>query len=572
MTGKGDHIEPSWLNSLLLTAAFLTLGLVLTVAYKGWKGDRALHHSERGAHTPLIADITVNLGGIPHQEHCLTCHPQGRAATLWGRAGKIRNHPPIAPHAVDDLGCTGCHLGEGMARDPVLSHGVPGWEARKVLAGPDVQASCYRCHHLKPLPGAENAWEGYQLFLTNACDTCHTVEGAGGGRYGPDLSQVGSFLGLKEIQTAIEDPRSDPENSIMPKFSLSPEQIKSLSYFLKSRVRNPFYETPMIRAAKMKARIRAQEKGSEALPSSARDLLRQKKCLACHKYEDEDGQIAPDLTYLGYMRSKDYVRGFLRNPGQKIPGAVMPWITISGEAEERILSSLAQRDPVAHFHGTKPKHLYMTFCQRCHAAQGDGFGTIQPNLANFPRAFWKNAEFFRRIPDERIVRSIEQGIPGTSMPPYGELLGRAGVDSLVDLIFREFIRTKRADKRSGLAVPTRPAKILTPEKTGKVFAKKCSSCHGISGNGKGEEYLKYVPRPRDLTNRPYLGSLSDERIALAISHGIPGTAMQGFSGKLSPQAIWSLVNKIREISGTKGLLLQHSKTKPNSLLSKETVS
>lgn len=106
-----------------------------------------------------------------------------------------------------------------MARDLVISHGVPGLGARKVLAGPDLQASCYRCHELKPLPGAEKAWEGFQIFSANACDTCHNVEGLAGGRYGPDLSEVGSFLGLEKIQKAIEDPKAEPENSIMPKFS-----------------------------------------------------------------------------------------------------------------------------------------------------------------------------------------------------------------------------------------------------------------------------------------------------------------------------------------------------------------
>ncbi len=49
----------------------------------------------------------------------------------------------------------------------------------------------------------------------------------------PDLSAVGSYLGVGQIQTAINDPKADPENSIMPKFSLSPEEIKAISYFLR---------------------------------------------------------------------------------------------------------------------------------------------------------------------------------------------------------------------------------------------------------------------------------------------------------------------------------------------------
>lgn len=136
------------------------------------------------------------------------------------------------------------------------------------------------------------------------------------------------------------------------------------------------------------------------------------------------------------------------------------------------------------------------------------------------------------------------------MPPYGELLGRESVNSLIDLIFREFIRTRRDDKRSDLTVLPKPAVILSPEKTEKVYAKHCSACHGVAGTGKGPEYLKYLPKPRDLTNRPYFGSLTDDRIAIAISYGIPGTGMGPFGEKISAETVWSLVTKIRGLSGT----------------------
>jgi cbb3-type cytochrome oxidase cytochrome c subunit len=163
-----------------------------------------------------------------------------------------------------------------MARDLVISHGVPGMGARKVLAGENLQASCYQCHDLKPIPGAEKAWEGFQLFSMNACDTCHNVDGLAGGRYGPDLSGVGSLLGLQQIQTAIEDPKADPENSIMPKFSLSPGQIKSISYFLKSRAKESIYETPMVKMMRIREQTRAREKSVAKIPAPGEDILREK--------------------------------------------------------------------------------------------------------------------------------------------------------------------------------------------------------------------------------------------------------------------------------------------------------
>jgi cytochrome c553 len=386
----------------------------------------------------------------------------------------------------------------------------------------------------------------------NACDTCHNVDGLAGGIYGPDLSAVGSSLGLRQIQAAINDPKADPVNSIMPKFSLSPEQITGISYFLKSRMKESPRETPMIKRVSVKRQIQTDGKRTTKGPVTAGDILREKKCLACHKFQKEDGQIAPDLSYMAYMRDKNYVTDFLYSPRRRIPGAIMPSLNLTPEEEGWIVRSLQKKSPENHQHGMNVKHFYMTLCQRCHAANGDGLGMIQPNLANFPRVFWKNGEFFRRVSDERMTKSIAKGIPGTSMPPYGELLGDDAVNSLVDLLFREFIRTDRKDKSPVPTLPQEPADILAEEKTEKEFRKYCSSCHGVTGNGKGPDHFKYLPRPRDLTNRLYFLSLTDERIALSISYGVPGTAMRPFASKISPESMWSFVNKIRDLSKSKG--------------------
>ena len=136
MVEELNHKDPSWLNALLLVAIFLTLGLVLVLAYKGWKEGHALHPSDHEGSSKIIADITINLSGIPYREHCMTCHPQGKAANLPGKPIVSRSHPPILPHSMDDLGCTGCHLGEGMAGDLIISHGRVGMEARSQGDGP----------------------------------------------------------------------------------------------------------------------------------------------------------------------------------------------------------------------------------------------------------------------------------------------------------------------------------------------------------------------------------------------------------------------------------------------------
>ncbi|HXV20618.1 MAG TPA: c-type cytochrome [Desulfuromonadales bacterium] len=542
---------PFWINRLLTVAALLACLSALAVLYFGWERDPHHHHG-------LIADITVNLGGRPQREHCTTCHPGGGLAVAAGKHAH-HGHPDIAPHSAEKLGCTGCHLGEGMALDAQISHGLPGLGARTVLKGKELQANCYRCHELGPLPGAEPAWRGYRIFLEKACDTCHHVAGLGqGGRFGPDLSAVGSYLGLAQLEESIREPKKEPANSIMPRFPLSGGQVAQLSYFLKSRVKDPLYATPM--------QVQGGRVTLPQLPTAADEaILQRKRCLACHQFGEEDGRIAPDLTYIGAQRSADFLSAFLANPARLIPGAVMPTILLSEAERGQLLQMLtteaigpvllhATEEENGHSdHGavTDPlaKHLYMALCQRCHAASGDGHGPIQPNLAGFPRAFKENSEFFRRLDDDRLARNIEKGIPGTSMPPYGRLLEPESRERLLDLLFSAFIDVARHDKAELQPLPARASATQPAAKADMIYDKLCLRCHGIAGTGTGPEHLQHLPRPRNLTNRPYFAALADDRIARAIADGIPGTAMPVFRQALKSEELWAMVEKVRTFSG-----------------------
>ncbi len=558
MNGSG----PKWVQRFFFLAVAVACVTTITVVWSAWR-DRPEHASR------MIADISINLNGRPIREHCTSCHPAG--ASVLGDADTA-SHPDIAPHLTEKLGCTSCHLGEGMALDEEISHGLPGLGARKVLQGRELQASCYRCHELAPLPGAEKAWQGYRLFMTRACNTCHHIAGLGrGGGYGPDLSHLGSYLGLELIEDAIRNPTKDPPNSIMPRFPLSRGQAGNISYFLKSRVKNPNYATPMRVQAGLVHLPEVSPIPSGSKLSGGESLLYTKHCLACHKYRQRDGRIAPDLTYIGHIRDSAYLRDFLTRPTSRVPGAIMPRIVMSPDEEQTLIAfllhqavgpvhvSLAaeKKDPgftpaAATALEVADKRMFMKLCQPCHAAGGDGLGPLQPNLANFPRAFAANAEFFRRIGADRLRQSIDQGVPGTSMPAYGRLLEPPARDRLLALIFRAFIGIEVSDKIALAPLPPRPTQTFGTADRDELFSGNCFRCHGVAGTGSGPESLRYRPQPRNLTNRPYFAYCNDERIARAIHDGIPGTAMPSFRGTLSAAELWSLVEKVRTLSGTDG--------------------
>ena len=534
---------PKWINPFLLLAAAALLGAALLALAGGW--------TEFDHRAGAIADLTVNLNGQPVREHCITCHTEGGRPLSKSALGGSAPHPDIAPHRIDLLGCTGCHLGEGMALDLQISHGLPGLGARKVLAGEDLQARCYVCHPLQPLMGAEEAWKGYRLYREKGCDLCHRVAGAqSGGRFGPDLSDVGSQLGLEKLVEAVKEPDLSPPNSIMPRFPLSGAQRQNLSYFLKSRVDNPYFATPMqVQAGLIELpEISAVPEDAAGLKPGEK-LLHRGRCLACHKYAAQDGRIAPDLTWIGRMRERGYLADFLSAPARLIPGAIMPDSFLSPD-EEKILVHFLEEEAVGDPPHATPKHLYMQLCQRCHAAKGDGHGLIAPNLANFPRAFADNAEYFRAMTQKRLVRSVDKGIPGTSMPPYGELLEPAEREILLDLIFGAFVGLERPLQAELPAVPPEPDRRPAAEHVEQIYRDNCLRCHGAAGTGRGPAHRDYLPLPRNLTNTPYFRSLENERIVRSIAHGVPGTGMPAFGEKLSHDEIWGLVEKIRHFSRT----------------------
>jgi mono/diheme cytochrome c family protein len=348
----------------------------------------------------------------------------------------------------------------------------------------------------------------------------------------------------------------------MPRFALSEEEVKRIALFLKSRVAEPFNATPMAIQAGWVRLPPVEMEVPETIPEEGA-LLSARRCLACHRFGEEDGLIAPDLSWIGSMRTEEYLGDFLENPASLIPGAIMPRMGLSDEEEIRLVRFLSRQavGPVKGIHDfpeevhheapwqPEAKHLYMTLCQRCHAASGDGFGPIQPDLANFPRAFSGNTEFFRTLSDERLLRSLEEGIAGTSMPPYGRLVEEDQRQDLLDLIFSSFVGIPRYEKSPLAPLPDRLEGIPTDVDAERLYSDLCLRCHGRGGRGKGPEHLRHLPRPRNLTNHLYFSALSDERIARAIADGIPTTAMPSFRDILTPWELWTMVEKIRRFAG-----------------------
>lgn len=111
---------------------------------------------------------------------------------------------------------------------------------------------------------------------------------------------------------------------------------------------------------------------------------------------------------------------------------------------------------------TRGKQTFASTCSTCHGLDGRGSDRA-PNIA-------ENAKV-QHLSDAQIAHIIENGVPGTGMPPFHSL-ETADVKKVVT-----YLRTLQGTEQT-VKLPGDPAR-------GEIFFGKagCSSCHMIAGKG-----------------------------------------------------------------------------------------
>jgi mono/diheme cytochrome c family protein len=74
----------------------------------------------------------------------------------------------------------------------------------------------------------------------------------------------------------------------------------------------------------------------------------------------------------------------------------------------------------------------------------------------------------------------------------------------------------------------------------------CSVCHGDQGNGDSRAQQGMVPPPKDFSDPIIAATLTRERMVSAVADGKAGTAMSGWSSRLSNEQIEAVVDFVRD--------------------------
>jgi len=531
-------------------------------AYFDQARTQARNDAERAdlsSRSPRIEQIIVTQFGESRVDRCVTCHIASDDPRFAGLGHPLKAHPYSTAlgdvqrggrwerrHKFNDFGCTMCHEGQGRGLTDHYAHGedhywpdpLLGYVTQETwkkeflpqLKGKEyMEAACAQCHTDEKFAGTPHVNRGRQLFFDNNCYGCHRIEGISDGTLGPELSDAGKKFKVDYLHESIVDPRANLATSFMPKFRLSPEDTKALVIFLKSRRGVNLTETSL---ALYRSRLRPAASISETQPvpksadvvSRGKELINERACTACHKLGEKDGGIAPDLSQEGLLKDEQWLMEHFQNPRSRMPDSIMPAFRFAEDEFRAMTAYLLTLKTVAS--NQPATETYKTYCARCHGEKGDGLGPVALYVDPAPRDLTKVA-FMNSKPKDRFVASIKEGVHGTSMPAWKNVLNDAQVNSLVDHVYATFVKEKgRELKVRNLPernpVPASKDAVARGEKT---FVARCAGCHGRKADGKGPNSLDIVPRPRNLRNSPFVQSLNDRRLMESILYGVQGTAM-----------------------------------------------
>jgi DMSO reductase family type II enzyme heme b subunit len=219
----------------------------------------------------------------------------------------------------------------------------------------------------------------------------------------------------------------------------------------------------------------------------------------------------------------------------------------------------------------KGETIYAHRCMGCHGEEGDGLGPAEERLNPPPRDFSlglykiKTTAFDDDIPnDADLMRMIREGMPGTAMPGWGDVLSEADMRDLVAYIktfagLEEEAPSAQVDYGSQIA-----SSEDSIEKGRALFEDRCAECHGKSAKGVATKKLKddngARTWPRNLTKPWAFRASNDPKdIFSRISVGIPGTQMPAFADPKSKKVLsieerWHVANYVASLAKTEELV------------------
>jgi mono/diheme cytochrome c family protein len=207
---------------------------------------------------------------------------------------------------------------------------------------------------------------------------------------------------------------------------------------------------------------------------------------------------------------------------------------------------------------TDVKQLYDASCANCHGTDGRGHGPAADALNPKPRDFTRGTYKFRStasgsLPtDDDLYRSIENGLPGTSMLGFRGILSEAQMRALV-VHLKQFSPRFATEQPS--PVPASRPVAASPDSIDKGRAAyeslACGACHGEAGTGADavagglqDDWGNDVYAPHLIEPWTFRGGRTAADVYLRLKTGINGTPMPSFADTAKDEDLWHAANYV----------------------------
>jgi len=180
-------------------------------------------------------------------------------------------------------------------------------------------------------------------------------------------------------------------------------------------------------------------------------------CKNCHQIGNSGGTYGPNLTYVGFRKSPQWLDLWLKDPHAWRDKTVMPNFHLSDEMRAALVAYLSEQKGQAWTQADKPwnapdlkgnpiKRGEMIFdkvgCVACHGVGGVGgypnnnvIGGLIPTLTHVAEGYSKQ-ELIHKIHDGVIPTPMDpsQPAPMIHMPPWGQVLSTSEITDVADYL------------------------------------------------------------------------------------------------------------------------------------------
>lgn len=187
------------------------------------------------------------------------------------------------------------------------------------------------------------------------------------------------------------------------------------------------------------------------------------------------------------------------------------------------------------------QRVFARTCATCHGPDGRGDGPAAADLDPSPRDLSTRQYRFRTTPSgeaptaQDLERTIRRGLPGTSMPAFGDLFSTAEMADLV-----RFIRSLQPSRPDD-AGPTPLVDSVSAAGPGTLeqghaiyLVSGCWRCHAVNGSGRGPSARGLTDeddmpiRTTDFRYDPFKGGRDPESIVRTLLTGLNGAPMPSY--------------------------------------------